>query len=188
MNREESNLIEKKLSGEDIYCGRIIKLQLDTVELPNGKEAKREIVRHNGAVCIIPLTDENEVILERQYRYAQGQVILEIPAGKLDSADEDPLSAAKRELREETGAVAGKMTYLGLYIGSPALLDEKIYMYLAEDLTFGECERDDDEFLSVEKIPLDKMVEKILAGEVPDGKTQAAVLRAYLMKNKRTEK
>ncbi len=188
MYREESNLIEKRLSGEDVFCGNIIKVQLDTVELPNGKPAKREVVRHNGAVCIIPLTDKNEVILERQYRYAQGDVILEIPAGKLDGKDEDPLLAAKRELREETGAIAGKMTYLGLYIGSPAVLDEKVYMYLAEDLTFGECERDEDEFLSIEKIPLDEIVEKVLSGEVPDGKTQAAVLRAYLMKNKRTEK
>ncbi|MBQ1244748.1 MAG: NUDIX hydrolase [Clostridia bacterium] len=183
----EKELIEKRLSGEDVFCGKIIKVQLDTVELPNKRTATREVVRHNGAVCIIPLTDKNEVILERQYRYAQGKVILEIPAGKLDG-DEDPLHAAERELREETGAIAGKMTYLGLYIGSPAILDEKIYMYLAEELSFGERQLDDDEFLTLERMPIEEIVDKILLGEVPDGKTQAAVLRAYLMKKKRTEK
>lgn len=188
MYKSEKKLTEKKLTSEDIFRGKIIKLQLDTVELPNGKSASREIVRHNGAVCIIPLTDTGEVVLERQYRYANDAVLLEIPAGKLDRADEDPLEAAKRELREETGAIAGKMTYLGIYMGSPAILDEKIYMYLAEDLSFGECDYDEDEFIVLEKIPLEKVVESVLAGEIPDGKTQTAVLRAYYMKQKEQRK
>jgi ADP-ribose pyrophosphatase len=123
--------------------------------------------------------------MERQYRYAHGRVFFEIPAGKLDSPDEDPLSAAKRELREETGAVAGKIEFLGELDTSPALVSEKIYMYLAEDLSFGECDPDDDEFLEIIKIPLSKLVDMVLSGEIEDGKTQSAVLRAHTMISRR---
>ena len=185
---DESKLIETKIKSEDIFCGKIMTVQLDTVRLPNGKEATRELLRHKGAVCILPLTDNGEVIVERQFRYPLNTVLLEIPAGKLDFVGEDPLEAAKRELREETGAIAGKMTYMGEYVGSPAMLDEKIHMYLAEDLTFGECDYDEDEFMSIGKIPLDELVEMILKGEVPDGKTQAAALRVYVMKQKEKNK
>ena len=143
----------------------------------------REYIKHVGAVCIIPITDEGEVICVKQYRYAVGQVLLEIPAGKLDSADEDPRDAALRELREETGAICGRLTPLGLYLGSPALIGEKIQMYLAEDLTFGDVDPDEDEFLEICRIPLPKIVEMVLRCEIPDGKTQAAVLRAAAMRN-----
>jgi ADP-ribose pyrophosphatase len=179
---------EKMVSSELIFDGRVVHLYCDEVALPDGKTSVREYVKHIGAVCIVPVTDEGEIICVRQYRYAVGRTVLEIPAGKLDSKAEIPLEAAIRELREETGAVAKKITYMGEYFSSPAILDERIYMYLAEELSFGECQRDDDEFLTLERMPIEEIVDKILAGEVPDGKTQAAVLRAYLMKKKRTEK
>jgi ADP-ribose pyrophosphatase len=147
------------------------------VLLPNGEEAYREICLHVGAVCIIPLLDDGRVIMERQYRYAHGRVFFEIPAGKLDSPDEDPLSAAMRELREETGAVAGKMTYLGAVDTTPALMNERIHMYLAEDLTFGERELDEDEFLNVELCDPGELYAMVMRGEICDAKTQIAILK-----------
>jgi ADP-ribose pyrophosphatase len=116
-----------------------------------------------------------------------GEVLLEIPAGKLDSKEEDPESAVRRELREETGAVCGKLTYLGKYLGSPALLNECIHMYMAEELTFGETDFDDDEFLEIVRIPLSDLVEDVMAGKIADGKTQIAVLRAARMLEQESE-
>lgn len=110
--------------------------------------------------------------------------MLEIPAGKLDYIGEDPEEAALRELREETGAIPKRFRFIGKYLGSPALLNEQIWMYLAEGLEFGENDLDDDEFLNVEKIPVDELVERILSGEIEDGKTQAAVLKAALIINR----
>lgn len=184
-NKDISEFVEERVSSELIFDGRVLHLYRDEIRLPNGKSSYREFNRHNGAVCIIPITDEGEVICVRQYRYAVSEVMLEIPAGKLDSPSEDPTSAALRELREETGAVCGKLTYLGKYLGSPAILDETIHMYLAEDLTFGETEFDDDEFLEIVRIPLDELVDMVMSGEVPDGKTQAAALRAQKIIEKR---
>ena len=177
--RDIKNFEETQKSSELIFDGKVLHLYRDEIYLPDGREAFREYCCHNGAVCIVPVTREGEVVCVSQYRYAVGQMMLEIPAGKLDTPDEDPESAALRELKEETGAVCGKLTYMGLYLGSPAILSEKIYMYLAEELDFGETHFDDDEFLSVERIPIKTLVDMILRGEVPDGKTQAAVLRAY---------
>lgn len=175
-------LIEKQVSREQIYDGKVLNLVCDTVLLPNGALAKREICLHVGAVSVIPLLDDGRVIMERQYRYAHGRVFFEIPAGKLDSPDEDPLSAAKRELREETGAVAEKMTFLGELDTSPALISEKIYMYLAEGLTFTETELDEDEFLFVEYVELKTLYNMVMAGEIKDAKTQIAVLKAAALR------
>lgn len=174
-------LIEKTKESELIFDGVVVHLYRDTVTLPNGGESVREYVKHLGAVCVIPITEKGEVILERQYRYAVGETLVEIPAGKLDSADEEPLEAAKRELREETGAVADEIIDMGVYYGSPAIMGEKIRMYMARGLSFGENDLDKDEFLEVFKLPLDEAVEMVLRGEIPDGKTQAAILRAKMM-------
>lgn len=177
---------EKQKSSQLIFDGKVLHLYRDEIYLPDGKEAYREFCRHNGAVCIIPLTDEGEVICVRQYRYAVGQMMLEIPAGKLDTPDEDPTSAALRELKEETGATCKSLTYMGVYLGSPAILSETIHMYLAEGLEFGDTHLDEDEFLETERIPLSTLVDMIVKGEVPDGKTQAAVLRAdYSIRNRK---
>jgi ADP-ribose pyrophosphatase len=120
--------------------------------------------------------------MERQYRYPHGREFFEIPAGKLNYKDEDPLEAAKRELREETGAVAKKYTDLGEMVPSPAILGEKVRMYLAEDISFTERELDEDEFLDVERVPLEKLYSMVMAGEIADAKTQICVLKVASLK------
>lgn len=173
----EQSFYEEKISSELLFEGRVLTLWRDVVRLPNGKEATREVVHHGGAVAVIPLLADGRVLMERQYRYAQGRTVFEIPAGKLDSPDEDPVDAALRELREETGASAGKITPLGILVPSVAILTEKIYMYLAEDLSFGEKELDEDEFLSVEAVPLEMLLDMVMRGELQDSKTQVAVMK-----------
>ncbi len=172
----ERSLIEKKLNSTNVFSGKLLNVFSDEIELPDGNKAGREYIKHVGAVCVVALTDDNKVIVERQYRYPMQEVTLEIPAGKLDSKNEDPLEAAKRELKEETGAVADKMTYLGKFYPTPAYSDEVIHMYLAEGLHFEEQSLDDDEFLTVELIPVTELADAITADKVPDGKTQAAIL------------
>lgn len=176
-------LEERTISSENIYDGKVLHVRVDAVSLPNGEHSFREYCHHNGAVCVIPITDDGDVICVRQFRYPFHEALIEIPAGKLDSPDEDPYSAAIRELREETGASAAKMTYIGKYYGSPAILDECIYMYVAEGLTFGNTDFDDDEFIEPIRIPLKKLVEMTLEGKIRDGKTQICALRAYMMLN-----
>ena len=175
------DMTEKQLSSELIFDGKVLHVYRDDIELPNGVKSMREYIKHLGAVCIVPITDDGKVILERQYRYAVGREMIEIPAGKLDYADEDPLSAALRELKEETGATPREMIYLGEYFGSPAILGEKISMFLAHGLEFGEQHFDYDELLEYYCVPLEDAVRDILDGKITDGKTQAGVLRAAMM-------
>jgi ADP-ribose pyrophosphatase len=177
-------LEEKSVSSTPIFDGKVLHVRLDEITLPNGVRSTREYCHHNGAVCVLPLTDEGEVICVRQYRYPFHEDLLEIPAGKLDSPEEDPNDAVRRELREETGAVAKKMIYLGKYYPSPAILDECIYMYLATGLEFGETEFDDDEFIESVRVPLSKLVDLTLEGKIRDGKTQICALRAQMMIDK----
>ena len=177
------NLIEKQLEAEYIYEGRIIKLRRDTALLPNGKTAVREVIEHNGGVCVAALTDDNEILFVTQFRYPYFETVLEIPAGKRDSADEDPLTCGIRELKEETGATAEKFIPLGELYPSPGYCGEIIWLYAATGLTFGENDLDEDEFLNVERIPLEKAVNMILSGEIKDAKTQAAVLKLKILKD-----
>lgn len=179
------NLEEKQIKRDVIFQGKVLNVVRDEVELPNGKSATREMCIHLGAVCIIPLLSDGTVIMERQYRYPHGRVFFEIPAGKLNYKGEDPLEAAKRELREETGAVAKKYTSLGELVPSPALISERIEMFLAEDITFTDRELDDDEFLEIEKVPLEKLYSMVMSGEIKDAKTQIAVLKVYNLKNRK---
>lgn len=170
-------LFEKKIDSKKIFDGKIVKLFVDTVELPNGQRAIREIVRHPGAVCVLPITDEGEVIMVKQFRYPFSEVLLEIPAGKLEPG-EDPYEAVKRELEEESGAVAGKIEHIGELYTTVAIFDEKIQVYLASELTFINSHPDEDEFLEVTKIPLDTLVDMVMNGEIKDAKTQIAILKA----------
>lgn len=180
----DEKFTESTLESQLIFDGKVLHVYKDIIGLPNGGTSMREYCRHGGAVCVVPLTDKGEVVCVRQYRYALSRVTLEIPAGKLDSPDEIHEEAALRELREETGYRCGKLTPIGDLATSPALLTEIIYMYLAEDLTEGETDPDEDEFIEFVKIPLDEMVDMIIRGEIQDSKTQAAVLKVWAMKQK----
>lgn len=172
------DLEEKAVSSKLIFDGRILHVYDDTVRLPNGENASRELIRHVGAVCIIPVFENGDVLMERQFRYPVGEVVLEIPAGKLNSKDEDHLEAAKRELREETGCAAKTWVSLGVFYPACAYCDEAIEMFLARDLSFSSQNLDDDEFLNVERIALTELAEQVMRGEIPDAKTQIAVLKA----------
>ena len=177
-------LTEREIESRRLFSGAVFDLEVDRVELPNGKTSTRELIRHKGAVAIVPLFPDGTVAVEEQFRFAVGQIMIEIPAGKLDSPDEDRREAALRELREETGLIAGKLSCLGDYFGSPAIVDERITLYLATELTEGERSLDDDEFLTVRRIPLDDLADAIIAGRITDGKTQAALARVALMKQR----
>ena len=178
------NFEEKTKRENLIFDGVVLHVYCDDIIQPDGKEAKREYAKYLGAVCVVPLTDEGEVICVKQYRYAHHRIFLEIPAGKLDYAGEDGREAALRELREETGAVCKTLTHIGDIVPSPAILTERISMYLAEGLTFGETEYDEGEFIEIVKIPLSELVDMIMRGEIEDAKTQSAILKVWHLKNK----
>lgn len=180
-NFNDNCLTETKISSEKIFDGCIISVYKDTVALPDGKTATREVVRHNGAVCIVPITDEGEILAVRQYRYALGQVTLEIPAGKLDG-DEDPDKCALRELAEETGMTSEQLVPLGKIYTSVGFCDEVIHMYAALGLTPHDLSPDEDEFLTLTSIPAEKLEEMIMTGEITDSKTVAAVLKVLAMR------
>lgn len=177
------NLEEKQLGAEYIYKGRIINLRRDEALLPNGATALREVIEHPGGVCVAAITEDDEVLMVRQFRYPYSEVVLEIPAGKRDSLDEDPFECGKRELKEETGATATNFIPLGELYPSPGYCGEVIWLYAASGLEFGMQDTDEDEFLEVEKIPLEKAVEMIMQGEIKDAKTQAAVLKLKILKD-----
>lgn len=173
-------LFEKTLDQISKFEGRVIHVHVDTVELPNGRTSTREIVNHPGGVGILALDQDNNVLVVRQFRYAFGRILLEIPAGKLERG-EDPYEAAMRELKEETGASCEKLVSLGELYPTPGYCDEIIRLYLARDLSWGDMHLDDDEFLTVGRVPFQEMVDRILAGEIRDAKTCAAVLKAKLL-------
>jgi len=173
---------EKTLSTQTIYNGRIITVRNDTVELPNGNHAGREVVEHSGGVCVLPLTDCDHVVMVKQFRYPYGEALLEIPAGKLEHGEE-PLECGKRELLEETGCTAEKFEFLGKLYPTPAYCTEVIHMYLARGLCEGKNSLDTDEFLDVVKLPFDKVIDMIFRNEIPDAKTQLAMLKAKVLLN-----
>ena len=176
--KDYSYLREIKESSEDIFDGVILHVKKDRVRLPNGDRSGRELIRHVGAVAVIPVFEDGTVIIEHQFRYPLDKVITEIPAGKLDSLSEDRLTAAKREFKEETGYTADTWIDLGEYHPAAAYTDEKLTIYLARDLHEGEQKLDEDEFLELERVPLKELEELVMSGEITDGKTQVAVLKA----------
>lgn len=171
------HLFEKTVSSELIFDGKIITVKKDTAELENGEIVNRELVVHPGGVCVVPINENGEVLMVKQFRYPFKEALVEIPAGKLE-VGEDHREAGLRELREETGAVCEKFEYLGVCYPSVAYLTEKIHMYLATGLTFENQDLDDDEFLDVIKIKLEDAVEMVMNNELPDAKTQCAILKA----------
>ena len=172
------NIREEQKDFKYIYKGAVINLRVDTAILPSGKPANREVVEHPGGVCVLPIDKNGDALFVKQFRYPYMEETLEIPAGKRDkSGDNDPLTCGKRELKEETGATAKKYTFLGTLYPSPGYCDEVIYMYLATDLAFGKPSPDEDEFLNLCRIPLSKAVDMVISGEIPDAKTQTAILK-----------
>lgn len=174
----DSSLREEMLSGEEVYKGDLIRVERWQVRLPDGNTATREIVRHRGAVAIVPLDDDGSVTLVRQARVAVNQLTWEIPAGKLEKTDTDRQVAAVRELEEETGLHAAHWQELVCIDTTPGFCDEKITIYLATGLTQHQMHTDDDEFLAVQRFSLDEAVNSILNGEQHDSKTIIGLLMA----------
>jgi ADP-ribose pyrophosphatase len=170
-------LFEKELSSKQIFDGKVVKLYFYDVELPDGRRAIREVIRHPGAVCVIPVDNDGNVIMVRQFRYPFARPLLEIPAGKLEP-NEEPLSAVARELEEESGVNAEHIESLGEIYTTVAFTDEKIYAYLATGLTYKNSHPDDDEFLEIEKIHISELVRMVMDGEIKDSKTQICILKA----------
>jgi len=176
MDEEEIRQLEEvKISGESVFDGALLHVRKDEVTLPDGKTAVREYFTHPGAVAVVPMTEDGCVILERQFRYPVGRIVTEIPAGKLDSPDEDRLAAAKRELKEETGYEAESWAKIGDYTPAAAYSDEVISLYLARDLIKTGRDLDEDEFINLIQVPLTEVVKQIMEGEITDGKTMAAI-------------
>lgn len=171
---------EKKIDGEVLYAGRVVRLERDRVLCPNGRESVREVVRHNGGAAILCLNAQEEVLLIRQFRYPYNEILLEIPAGKLEK-NEDPYTAAVRELEEETGNRAAGLDYLGKIYPTCGYSSEIIYLYLAKDYVFTETSFDEDECIEACFVPLSRVKEMILSGEIKDAKTICA-LSYYLMR------
>lgn len=171
------NLDEKTVKSETVYEGRVISLIKDTVTLPNGDTATREVVTHRGGVGVIAEDENGNILFVKQFRYPYKEVVLEIPAGKRDSLDEDPLECGKRELKEETGATAKNFYSLGSLYPTPGYCGEIIWIFAAKELELGNQHLDSDEFLNVEKIPLEKAIEMVLEDKIKDSKTQIAILK-----------
>lgn len=176
------HLDEKTLDSDVIYEGVIFTITHDTVELENGNTAIRDVLLHHGGVCVIPVTDENEIFLVKQFRYPFHTTTREVPAGKLERG-ENHAECGKRELLEETGCICDEYIYLGEMLPTPAYNSEITYMYMARGLHFEKQNLDPDEFLDVEKIPLADAVQLVMDGRIRDGKTQIAILKAARILN-----
>ena len=180
------NLTEYTLSQTTAFQGRLLRLRVDEARLPDGSVAGREVVEHPGGVGILALTEEGDVLLVRQFRYPYGEILAEIPAGKREKG-EDPLVTGMRELAEETGYRADNVVPLGTVYPTPGYCDEVIYLYMATDLHPVEAHPDADEFLEVERMPLAELVALVMAGKIPDAKTQIAALKAWYLLNERKD-
>ena len=175
---------EKLVKSERIFEGRIINVRVDTVEVvQNGNITTRELVEHPGGVGIVAITPENKVCLVKQYRRPFDEIILEIPAGKLEWG-EDHHSCGVRELREETGYSAENFVYLGEFYATPGFCNEKIHIYLATGLTAGEKDLDENEFIELYEYSFEELLDRIMNNEIKDGKTVIGILKAYTYLNR----
>ncbi|MBQ8687137.1 MAG: NUDIX hydrolase [Ruminococcus sp.] len=177
------HLEEKTLSSELAYQAKIFRVTMDTAQLEDGTEVRRDVVHHSGGVCVVPLTEENNVLMVRQYRYPMHEITLEIPAGKLEPG-EAPSECGLRELREEAGRTCRSYTYLGKVYPTPAYDTEVIHMYLAQKLSApSQQQLDEGEFLDVTELPLSEAVQMVMDGRIPDAKTQIALLKTWVLVN-----
>lgn len=166
---------EKTLKSTRIYDGKVVNLRVDTVELPDKKYSKREIIEHAGAAAVVPLTEDRRVILVKQFRKPVEEVLYEIPAGKLETK-ESPEKCALREMAEETGYTAGSLEKIISYYASPGFSNEIIHVYVAKNLTEGKARPDEDEYLEVIAVPLDEALAMIHRGQIRDSKTIVGLL------------
>ncbi len=169
----------RRISSRTVHDGRIVHLSVDRVRMPDGSVAEMERVRHAGAAAVLPIADQEEdpeILLVRQYRYATGETLLEVPAGLPDGPDEEWEACARRELEEETGWRAGSLERLTRIYTTPGFTDEVVHLFVARDLERGRAERDPDEFMDVERLRLSGALRKVRDGEIVDGKTVAALL------------
>ncbi len=169
--------IEKTISTKPIYDGKVIKVRVEDVELPDGRTSKRELVAHGGGVGVIAVNDKREVYMVNQYRIAARSMMMEIPAGKLEFG-EDPLETGKRELIEETGYKANKFVHLGEYYATPGYCEEKLNIYLATELEYVGQNLDEGEFLDVKTYTLDELYDMVMDNKIYDAKTAIAILKA----------
>ncbi len=170
-------LLEETIDSKEVFSGRVVKLRVDRVRLPNGRESTREVVVHRGAVAAVPLIDSDRVIMVRQFRQAAGEALLEIPAGTLDPG-EDPMDCVIRELEEEIGYHANRITPMFRSYLAPGYSSEMLHTFLAEDLVPTSSRSDEDEFIEIVEVPFNEAVEKILSGEIKDAKSICGILMA----------
>lgn len=170
---DEARLLERR----SIHDGKVVKLGIERVELPNGRTVELEMVRHPGAAAVVPLLDDGDVLLVRQYRHAAGGWLLEVPAGKIDPG-ETPEVCARREVEEEVGYACGHLEPLGCIYTTPGFTDERIWLYLARELAAARQALQDDELLTVERMPMARAAALAAAGEICDAKSAIALLRA----------
>ena len=178
------HLEEKTNASESVYKGKIFEVTKDKALLENGSQVQRDVVHHSGGVAVIPVTENNEILMVRQYRYPHHKAMLEIPAGKIERGEKH-YDCGRRELLEETGCICKVYEYLGEIVPTPAYVSEVIHLYMASGLEFTAQKLDEDEFLDVEKIPLEKAVDMVIKGEITDSKTQIGVLKVWHIINKK---
>lgn len=175
------HLQEETQTSEKTYQGKVFYVTKDTARLEDDKLVQRDVVHHSGGVCVVPLTEKNTVLMVKQFRYPMKQITLEIPAGKIEPG-EDPAECGRRELLEEVGRTCSKYTSLGTLYPTPAYDTEVISMYLAQALSAPQAQNlDEEEFLDITELPLEEAVQMVMRGEIPDAKTQIALLKTYLL-------
>jgi ADP-ribose pyrophosphatase len=173
----DKKLSEKQIKSEKLFDGKILKLYFDQVRLPNGKTATREKISHPGAVGIVPITDDGNVLLVRQYRYPVDDITIEIPAGKIDKKEE-PEKCARRELAEEVGAINGDLKLLSSFYTTPGFCDEVLHLYIATGFNMSQNNLDEDEFLDIVSVKHEEAVKWIMEGKIKDSKTIIGILMA----------
>lgn len=169
--------LEKQILKNTVFEGKIVSVRSDVAELCDGTQVTREVAEHNGGVCIVPVDQDGSVYCVRQFRYPLMEELLELPAGRLEPG-EDPESCARRELSEETGLAPGSMVSLGFMYTSPGWSTETLHLYLATDLTHGIAHLDPGEFLAMERMPMEELLDQIARGGIRDAKTIAGLLKA----------